>query len=72
MNIFDEYRRRLKTTTCRWCGGLLLNQQIEYYEHSGGWRVEGHVAKQWLYIECPGCKYQWSLAKLGVPQKEEV
>lgn len=47
---------------------LLAKQEIEHYNHENGWPLNGHVEKQWLFITCPNCRYQWSFAKLGIPQ----
>ena len=50
----------------------LENEPIEHYDHSDGWPLEGHEELQWLYVECPQCKYQWSLRKLGVPREQKA
>lgn len=39
---------------------------IEHYDHDGGWPVLGFKERQWLYVTCPRCGYQWALWKLGV------
>lgn len=57
---------QIKYFTCRWCGGALKGEPISYYEHEGGWQVKDLKEKQWLYIVCPDCGYQWALWKLGV------
>ena len=44
----------------------LSHLPIEHYDHDGGWRVLGFKERQWLYITCPKCSYQWALWKLGV------
>jgi len=61
----EDYEKLIKGKKCKWCG-TELPQKIEYYEHSGGWVVEGFDSKLWLYVVCPKCKYQWALWKLGI------
>ena len=52
---------------CFDCHAPLQADQIESYDHSGGWHVDGFSKLQWLYFECDGdhCHYQTSFAKLG-------
>lgn len=50
-----------------WCGYQgLLNLPIIGYQHPDGYEVDGLVHKQWLYVSCPQCQYDWALWKLGV------
>jgi len=58
--------------TCKGTGDIikkvsLAKESVEHYPHNGGWNVEGFDKKQWLYITCPGCGYQWALHKLNIP-----
>lgn len=62
-----EYRAQVGGAVCRW-DGTKLAEDVDTYPHHGGWRVDGMVEKQWLSIQCPRCKYDWSLDKLGVPR----
>ena len=63
----NDYRRQIKETTCLWCGYKDLDQlPIEYYPHEDGWWLETLQKKQWLFIHCPKCGYDWALWKLGV------
>ena len=68
MKTLEEIRKLIKIKTCRWCDDKvsLIDSPIEHYDHSGGWNVKGFPVKQWLYIVCPKCGYQWALWKLGV------
>lgn len=73
MNL-EDYRKQIQTPTCQWCKGKdqivpLMNEPIEHYDHSGGWTLDGFKEKQWLYITCPKCDYQWALSKLGVKRE---
>ena len=57
--------------TCHGTGEIkqkvsLAHEPIKHYEHDGGWEMDGFNRKQWLYVECPNCKYQWALHKLGI------
>lgn len=64
-----DYRRQIKRIKCS-CGFEGLDVlPIEHYPHSGGWPLEQFAEKEWLYVTCPKCKYQWALWKLGVPRK---
>lgn len=67
MNL-EDYAKLIKGKTCRWCK-VELPTDIQFYTHNGGWKVEGHRCRLWLYVTCPGCEYQWSLGKLGVSRK---
>ena len=66
----SDYGKMLlgKRCTCQ-AEPSLAAQPIDHYDHSGGWRVDGFEFRQWLSVECPKCKYQWSLRKLGVTGK---
>lgn len=65
----DYYRFQIKQTECKFCGYRELDQlPIEFYEHDGGWWLTDFTKKQWLYITCPKCGYEWALWKLGVPR----
>jgi len=68
----EDYEKMIKGKDCRWCSKrgkkVLLPSKIKFYDHSGGWEVDGFEEKQWLYVECPKCGYEWSLQKLGVPR----
>lgn len=73
------YQEQLKGRVCKDCLMKasfrmvpLENEPIEHYDHSDGWPLEGHEELQWLYVECPQCKYQWSLRKLGVPREQKA
>ena len=59
----NDYEELLLDKKCRWCNTDLVNS-IDHYEHQGGYEVEGFAEKQWLYTECPKCKYQWALGKI--------
>jgi hypothetical protein len=71
MKNLSDYQKELHGKTCRWCDNkvLLEHQPIEHYEHSGGLMVDGFKEKQWLYVTCPKCEYQWSFWKLGIFDK---
>jgi len=64
----EDYRKQIKDDKCS-CGYVGLSKlRIEHYDHDGGWPVEGFEEKQWLYVTCPKCGYQWALWKLGIPR----
>ncbi len=46
------------------CGHDLRANQLKHYPHEGGIPI---VAKgrQWIYIHCQHCHYDWALWKLG-------
>ena len=64
----EDYKKYLEGQKCRWCGTSLENCEIEHYPHEDGWEVEGFEERQWLYVTCPKCGYQWSLWKFLVPR----
>ena len=63
----EAFRRQITQTECS-CGFNGLDKlPIEYYPHDGGWDI-GYKRRQWLYVTCPNCEYQWALWKLGLPR----
>lgn len=71
MESLEEYADRITTHSCTFCGATLNTsaRSILMYPHSGGWTVEGMDMKQWLFIRCHGCGYDWALWKLGVSRE---
>jgi len=61
----EEYADLVKGKICRWCR-TSFRARVEHYDHAGGWEVRGFSQKQWLYIRCQKCSYQWNLGKLGI------
>ena len=66
-----KYSNMITEHTCAFCGTKLdtLAGNIRLYPHSSGWTVEGIKGKQWLYVRCHKCKYDWALWKLGVSRE---
>jgi len=67
--LLSEYASAITKTTCT-CGATIPSgpENIEHYPHEGGWRVVGMRGRQWLFIHCRACGYDWALWKLGVPR----
>lgn len=51
---------------CGSCGEDLFDEDVDAYQHSGGWNVPGLPVKMWLSIECPKCRYDTSFCKFGI------
>jgi len=51
------------TTACRWCGEPIHPEEIRMYPHERGIRIR-HAGRQWVYLHCPKCGYDWALWKL--------
>lgn len=67
----DDFESILKNegVRCRMCvESPKLVRDIEHYPHGAGWKVKGFDRKQWLYVVCPDCGYEWALHKLGFPR----
>lgn len=66
LNTLENYQKKISRNqcTCKYIG--LKELPIELYEHDSGWLVSGYKFRQWLYVTCPQCGYQWALWKLGV------
>ena len=63
----EDYRKKIRAGQCRFCKFEgLNNEEIRHYDHAGGYKVDGMSARQWLFIVCPQCEYEWVLWKLGV------
>jgi len=69
MESLEEIKKKITKIDCRWCNTKLDLDNIEMYPHEGGWTVKGMKEKQWLYIPCSKCHYEWALWKLGVPRE---
>lgn len=50
-----------KDIKCEWCKNSFDSNDIDMYPHSGGYNVDGMNDKQWLYITCRHCGYDWAL-----------
>lgn len=46
------------------CGRDLKASQFMYYPHNGGIPIVA-IGRQWLYLHCRHCQYDWALWKLG-------
>lgn len=62
-----DYEKLLEGKTCRWHEKpVTLPTEIKTYDHEDGYTVEGFKRKQWLYVTCSDCGYDWSIWKLGI------
>lgn len=43
---------------------ILRGRNIDCYPHEGGFNVKPYGSKQWVYVRCDACGYDWALAKL--------
>ncbi len=59
-------------TACINCGEPLRPENIEYYDHPGGYDLPGFGQKQWLYHHCEECNHDLSLWKLRIPELPEL
>jgi hypothetical protein len=50
----------------------VLPEVVRSYAHEGGYVVAGYPTKQWAYVKCDSCHYDWSLWKLGAPSPTEL
>ena len=68
--IAKPFRDQITKDECRICGykGLKDLPIVGYPNHPGGWDINDS-SYWWLFIQCPGCNYQWSLWKLGVARE---
>ena len=61
----SDYQAQIVGKVCPACKRPVPST-IKFYDHAGGYDVEGFSGRQWLYVECHGCQFQISLWKLGV------
>jgi len=65
----EDYQKALQTLdlfrdTC-FCGAPIDREaEIQHYDNSAGFPVDGFPKLQWLYIVCPTCEHQWALNKI--------
>uniref|UniRef100_A0A6H2A3Z3 Uncharacterized protein n=1 Tax=viral metagenome TaxID=1070528 RepID=A0A6H2A3Z3_9ZZZZ len=59
-----------KDAQCHWCGSRFDLCSINCYPHKDGIEVEGYTTKQWVYLRCMKCGYDWALWKLLAQIKE--
>lgn len=55
-------KQGLGRTHCS-CGEPIHPEEIEMYPHERGIRIKNE-GRQWVYVHCPECGYDWSLWKL--------
>ena len=66
----EQHRQQIVMVDCRWCHYPNIKDcPIEMDEHENGWRVYMKEKRQWLWITCPSCNYQWALWKMGCGQR---
>ena len=46
------------------CGRDLKANQLMYYAHKDGIPIVA-IGRQWIYLHCRHCRYDWALWKLG-------
>jgi len=51
------------------CGEPIHPEEIEMYPHEGGIEIRNQ-GRQWVYIHCPKCGYDWALWKLRMKLDE--
>ena len=61
--FFDIIKNGQAKCTCR-RNPKLLTSNIDMYEHDGGIDVPNEDTKQWVYVTCELCEYQWSFTKI--------
>jgi hypothetical protein len=64
--LSKRYRCYIEESKCLYCTQDLYDLPITMYKHDDGWFVPDSTHRWWLYIECPKCKHQRSLLKMGV------
>lgn len=58
----NEIKDFIKKMNCLSCGEQL--RDFSFYDHDGGYIIDGIRGHQWIYSECENCGYQNSLVKL--------
>lgn len=72
MTLQDYVKAALdKGADCKNCGKLAEEGELEHYDHSDGWVVDGFTTRRWLYFRCSKCSYQTSFAKLGFKRPQQ-
>ena len=60
----DHYLSKLSGCKCEWCHSDLSAGEVKHYRHPSGLPLKGYKERQWIFIECPKCGYEWALWKL--------
>lgn len=66
------YEKQIEDKQCKRCKIPLGGLPIQHYDHEGGYDVHTFYRKQWLYVVCPMCEYQWALHKLGAKAPQVI
>lgn len=61
---FNQFLAILEKGIFCTCGKKLGARFADMYEHDGGIDVPTEDTKQWVYVTCQRCQYQWSWTKI--------
>jgi hypothetical protein len=70
--LSQQYRDHMVESKCIYCRRdlstlpIIMNKHDGWFDGLDGWFVPGSNHRWWLYVECPKCKQQRSLSKMGV------
>lgn len=66
VDSLQQYVAQATSDLCVSCGATLPMDNVDMYEHDGGWVIAKGTPRHWLSIKCRNCGYEVSLTKLGV------
>lgn len=61
MRTLEDIKDQIEHAKCRWCNTNFDFNNAEMYDHSGGLEIEGLDKRQWVFVHCPKCRYDWAI-----------
>ena len=67
----DDISRAIAAKSPKCTCGADLNGKVEHYDHEHGWAVSDYPTRQWLYVVCRKCGFQWAIDRgpFGIPRE---
>ncbi len=67
LEVYQAIVRDLSNRHKCWCGYKNIHKlPLLSDDHPDGYEIKGFDKKQWLYVLCPQCGYEWAIWKLGI------
>jgi len=61
MITLEDIKNNMKSVKCDWCHTSFDPDDIYMYPHPGGHEIKDVDGKQWVYVKCKNCEYDWAI-----------